>query len=90
MNFLKNDALVHYPVDDLCLNGHSSLYTLYSVINHNGVLDNGHYTTFARDISADSKLWFEFDDEIINQLTIDRLNYNPNAYLLFYISKQTS
>ncbi len=94
MKCSKNDVFVHYPVDNLCLHEHSSsqslFYTLYSVINHHGSLDDGHYTTFARDISLNSQLWFEFDDEIINHLSTDQLNQNSKAYLLFYISKQTS
>jgi ubiquitin C-terminal hydrolase len=94
MKCVKNDIFVHYPVDNLCLYEHSSsqpsFYTLYSVINHNGSLDDGHYTTFARDISLNSELWFEFDDETIDYLPTDQLNQNSKAYILFYILKQTS
>jgi ubiquitin carboxyl-terminal hydrolase 22/27/51 len=94
MNWIKNDTLVLYPEDNLDLYEHCSsqqlLYSLYSVINHNGSLNDGHYTTFSRDISLNQQSWFELDDEIIKYLHTDQLSFNSKAYLLFYIMKQTS
>jgi ubiquitin C-terminal hydrolase len=94
MNWIKNDTLVFYPEDNFNLYEHSSFqqssYTLYSVINHNGSLNDGHYTTFSRDISLNQQTWFECDDEIIKYLQTDKLNSNSKAYLLFYTIKQTS
>ncbi len=85
MQWVKNDTLIHYPKDDLVL--HSSTYTLYSVINHNGSLNDGHYTTCSRDISDNKEQWFECDDEIIKSLNSDQLDSNSKAYILFYIMK---
>ena len=88
------DSLVLYPEDNLslcqCCSSSSAqelLYTLYSVVNHNGSLDNGHYTTFCRDIAHDQHQWFECDDEAINYLHSDSLHSNSKAYLLFYAMK---
>jgi len=94
MNWIKNDTLVIYPEDNLNLHQYNSFqesfYTLYSVINHNGSLNDGHYTTFSRDISLNERVWFEYDDEIIKYLQPDQLYFNSKAYLLFYTIKQTS
>lgn len=94
MNWIKNDTLVLYPEDNLNLHQYcssqQSLYTLYSVINHNGSLNDGHYTTFSRDISLNQHVWFECDDEIIKYLSTDQLHLNSKAYLLFYTIKQIS
>ena len=85
MQWIKNDTLIHYPEDDLVLQ--SSSYTLYSVINHNGSLNDGHYTTYSRDISVDKEQWFECDDEIIKSQNSDQLYSNSKAYILFYVMK---
>ena len=87
MNWIKNDTLVQYPKDDLVL--HSSSYTLYSVINHDGSLNDGHYTTFCRDISINKEQWFECDDEIIKIRNPDQIDTNSKAYILFYIIKKS-
>jgi ubiquitin carboxyl-terminal hydrolase 22/27/51 len=92
MEWIKNDILIHYPKDDLHLHSsssHQSSYTLYSVINHNGSLNDGHYTTFSRVISTNKEQWFDCDDENIKYSTSDQLDCNPKAYLLFYMMKET-
>lgn len=88
MNWIKNDTLVLYPKDNFNLN-QSSSYTLYSVINHDGSINNGHYTIFSRNLSLNRQAWFECDDEIIKPITTDRLHLNSKAYLLFYTIEQT-
>jgi ubiquitin C-terminal hydrolase len=98
MKWIKNDTLVLYPEDNLdlhqCCSSSSSpqqpLYTLYSVVNHNGSINDGHYTTFCRDLSLNEFQWFECDDEIIKYLHSDKLYLNSNAYILFYTMKQTT
>ncbi|CAF1432985.1 unnamed protein product [Adineta steineri] len=91
MRWIKDESLVLYPEDDLDLHQYSSspsseqaLYTLYSIVNHNGSLNDGHYTTFSRDLSYDQPQWFEYDDEIVKYLDLDQLHLNSKAYLLFY------
>lgn len=90
----KNDTLVSYPVDNLDLDQYisapssqKSLYTLYSVINHDGSLTDGHYTVFCRDTMSTEQQWFECDDEQIKSLPLERLHSNSKAYLLFYTVK---
>ncbi|CAF1420306.1 unnamed protein product [Rotaria sp. Silwood1] len=94
MNWIKNNTLVLYPENNLDLNQYCSLsspsqssYTLYSIINHDGSLNDGHYTTFCRDIMDNQQQWFECDDEIIKYLHSDNLYFNSKAYLLFYTMK---
>ncbi|CAF3507276.1 unnamed protein product [Rotaria sordida] len=97
MNLIKNNTLVLYPEDNLdlhqCCSSSSvqqSFYTLYSVINHDGSLNGGHYTTFCRDIMVNQQQWFECDDETIKYLHSDKLYLNSKAYLLFYMMNQTN
>ncbi|CAF4224545.1 unnamed protein product [Rotaria socialis] len=94
-NWIKNDTLVLYPADNLSLqqscpssSSQQALYTLYSVISHQGSLNDGHYTTFCRD--NEQLQWFECDDEKIKYFNSDKLDSNSNAYLLFYIMKNAT
>ena len=82
MSWRKNRTLVDYPSDNLDLVRAS--YTLYAVINHNGSLNDGHYTAFCRDISSKSPRWFDCDDHVVTDLRDEDLHSNRNAYLLFY------
>ena len=89
-HWVRNNSHVHYPVDSFdlkqyCSSCSSSSYTLYSVINHNGTLNDGHYTTFCRNLSNDSSPWFECDDDKVEYSSTDNLKMNTNAYLLFFI-----
>ena len=86
-NWIKNNTLVLYPKDKLYLS-ETTIYTLYSVINHDGSLNDGHYTTFSRDISSNEHMWLEFDDDIVKYLPEDKLHWNSNAYLLFYTKSE--
>ena len=95
-NWIKNDTLVLYPEDNLNLqqscpsaSSQQALYTLYSVINHQGSLNDGHYTTFCRDNEKQLQ-WFECDDEKIKYFNSEKLDPNSNAYLLFYIMKNAT
>lgn len=92
MNLIKNNVNIIYPQDNLCLHqtcstlsSQSCVYRLYSVINHQGSLNDGHYTTYSRNIFDDEQKWFECDDEIIKPLNSDQIKSNSNAYLLFYM-----
>ena len=89
MNWIKNNTLVYYPENNLHLD-EKSFYTLYSVVNHDGSLNDGHYTTFSRDLTLNSNLWFECDDDTIKYLPTEKLHSNSKAYLLFYMIKSTS
>ncbi|KTW27954.1 uncharacterized protein T551_02921 [Pneumocystis jirovecii RU7] len=61
------------------------IYDLLSVICHQGQINTGHYTSFAR--SNDN--WFQFDDTTIF-ITNEKTVLSSNAYLLFYIRQNLS
>ncbi|CAF1042015.1 unnamed protein product [Adineta ricciae] len=90
--WVKNNSHVYYPLDSFDLKQYcssSSSYALYSAINHNGTLNDGHYTTFCRNLSNDSSAWFECDDDKVEYSSTDKLLMNTNAYLLFYILERS-
>ncbi|KAI5995829.1 hypothetical protein F5J12DRAFT_907170 [Pisolithus orientalis] len=57
-------------------------YDLFAVINHEGQMENGHYTNFARFQDE----WYRFDDE---KVTLSSLGtcLNSNAYMCFYVKR---
>lgn len=58
-----------------------STYDLTAVICHHGTVGGGHYTSFAKhEISGK---WFEFDDQIVNEVSPEIVQ-NCEAYVLFY------
>ncbi|KIM33627.1 hypothetical protein M408DRAFT_326298 [Serendipita vermifera MAFF 305830] len=57
-------------------------YELFAVVNHEGQLNSGHYTNFARSQSE----WYRFDDEKITHVTLkDCLGSVP--YMCFYVKR---
>lgn len=44
-----------------------SRYSLFAVVNHQGTLESGHYTTFIR---QHKDQWFKCDDAIITKASI--------------------
>ena len=52
-------------------------YELYSICNHTGSCNSGHYTSYCKN---DNK-WYEFNDNTV--IKIKELN-KTNAYCLFY------
>uniref|UniRef100_A0A0W0F2P4 Ubiquitin carboxyl-terminal hydrolase n=1 Tax=Moniliophthora roreri TaxID=221103 RepID=A0A0W0F2P4_MONRR len=57
-------------------------YDLFAVINHDGQMNNGHYTTFAR--SQDE--WYRFDDDKITHATLGEC-LKSSAYMCFYVKR---
>ncbi|PPQ95457.1 hypothetical protein CVT26_008476 [Gymnopilus dilepis] len=57
-------------------------YDLFAVINHEGGIDNGHYTNFAR--CKDE--WFRFDDDKVTPSTLGAC-LASNAYMCFYVKR---
>lgn len=55
-------------------------YSLYSVVNHRGTADSGHYTCFIR---QHKDHWFRCEDNLITKATLDDV-LNSEGYLLFY------
>jgi len=57
-------------------------YHLFAVICHEGQIDNGHYTNFAR-FQED---WYRFDDEKVIPTTLTQC-LKSSAYMCFYVKK---
>ena len=65
---------------------HSSIYDLYSVINHQGTLTSGHYVNISKN-SLDNS-WYQFDDDIIDKVGSDEV-ISESSYVLFYQRRNT-
>jgi ubiquitin carboxyl-terminal hydrolase 22/27/51 len=64
--------------------GHKYLYDLFAVIQHMGRMDNGHYVCYIRRGTK----WYLCDDTIVMEVPASRVAA-CEAYLLFYVLKQT-
>ncbi|KAG0241154.1 hypothetical protein BGW41_006260, partial [Actinomortierella wolfii] len=61
----------------------SYIYNLFAVINHQGKMDTGHYTAYAKHRGE----WFSLDDHKVTMAS-QREALSSKAYMLFYV-KQT-
>lgn len=60
-------------------------YDLFAVINHEGQIDNGHYTNFAR-LQDD---WYRFDDDKVTPSTLPAVLSAPiPIYMAFYVKRR--
>ncbi|KAI9223572.1 hypothetical protein BC828DRAFT_333791, partial [Blastocladiella britannica] len=79
----KNDQLVEFPVRSLALQaaGHSTAakYDLFAAGNHDGSLDEGHYTATVRHGSD----WHNCDDSHVSDCSESEI-VTDAAYTLFY------
>ncbi|EJU04777.1 cysteine proteinase [Dacryopinax primogenitus] len=57
-------------------------YDLFAVVNHEGKIDTGHYTNFAR---VDGE-WYRYDDDKVVRTTL-RACLDSRAYMCFYIKR---
>ena len=89
---VKNECLVKIPemldikefIDFDFGYGNNSVYELYSIINHVGKIDFGHYYSYIK--LYDDNLWYEFDDSNVNLIGKELTDFDK-AYILFYINK---
>ncbi|KAM6352128.1 ubiquitin carboxyl-terminal hydrolase 8 isoform 2-T2 [Alca torda] len=58
-------------------------YNLFSVSNHYGGLDGGHYTAYCK--NASKQRWFKFDDHEVSEISSSSVKSSA-AYILFYTS----
>ncbi|XP_046533784.1 ubiquitin carboxyl-terminal hydrolase 22 isoform X2 [Equus quagga] len=65
------------PMDSL---NNDNKYSLFAVVNHQGTLESGHYTSFIR---QHKDQWFKCDDAIITKASIEDV-LDSEGYLLFY------
>lgn len=86
----KNECPVIFPgvlnlydyIDHDIGNDKESYYQLFSVINHQGCINGGHYYTYIKPLKSEN--WYEFNDSSVRQIQIDK-NIYQFAYALFYI-----
>src|SRR3984885_9512228 len=91
----QNNALITYPLENLDISPflskikHSNInfskYNLQSVICHTGEMTSGHYYTYAK--NEDTNIWYEFNDQIIREIPMDRIQTNF-AYILTYVKNE--
>jgi ubiquitin C-terminal hydrolase len=86
IQILKNNTLIKYPVNSLNLIEYSTgtkepkpLYDLYSVSQHSGSVEGGHYATACRNLGK----WYEFDDVSIFP-SEEEIIVSPEGYILFF------
>ena len=84
----KRQDLVNFPLDNLDLSKYVSgynakqyKYNLYSICNHSGGTNGGHYTSFVKTINNE---WVHFNDTNIERnINVNKI-ITPKAYCLFY------
>ena len=92
----RNDQPVNIPADGLKLNDQiTSTYRLFGVVDQEGTLNNGHYTSRVQD----GERWLYFNDQKVlpTQLeqytnakgeSVEGFAASSSAYLLFYIRNE--
>ena len=89
----KNECIVTFPdllnlydfIDHDMGNDKESYYQLFSIINHIGSINGGHYFTYVKPLG--SKNWYEFNDSHVRHIKVNN-NIFPYAYALFYIKNK--
>ena len=81
-NNFKLKQLITFPLNNFELG--DKIYDLYGVVHHYGEINSGHYFST---IKINNK-WVMCDDKNVYETTEDKV-MNQNAYILFYISKES-
>ncbi|KAM9637792.1 ubiquitin carboxyl-terminal hydrolase 8 isoform 1-T1 [Morphnus guianensis] len=86
----KLQTSVDFPLETLDLSqyvigpkNNLKRYNLFSVSNHYGGLDGGHYTAYCK--NASKQRWFKFDDHEVSEISASAVKSSA-AYILFYTS----
>ncbi|KAM6058276.1 ubiquitin carboxyl-terminal hydrolase 8 isoform 1-T1 [Chlamydotis macqueenii] len=86
----KLQTAVDFPLETLDLSqyvigpkNNLKRYNLFSVSNHYGGLDGGHYTAYCK--NASKQRWFKFDDHEVSEISASSVKSSA-AYILFYTS----
>ena len=84
----KRQDLVQFPLKDLDLskyvsgyNANQYKYDLYSICNHSGGTNGGHYTAFVKNMNDE---WIHFNDTHVERDIQPNKIITPKAYCLFY------
>ena len=91
VNKTKNECIVNFPqklnlfnyIDHEIGLGKEAEYKLFSVVNHQGNVDYGHYFSYIQPLNSQN--WFLFNDSQVKHVK-EGLKSFPNAYALFYIN----
>lgn len=62
-------------------------YELEAVVCHNGNLQSGHYTAYAKHQLVDEHAWIYFSDQYWKKVDSKDVFSNPSAFMLFYRRK---
>ena len=88
----KNDALVHFPLENLDMSSYivgydkfSYNYDLCGICNHSGGIFGGHYTAYVK--NANGK-WYHFNDSNVEEVNDITKLISPKSYCLFYSKKK--
>ena len=91
----KNDCQIIFPINDTLKLydfidhdigfDQESHYKLFSIVNHIGSMNGGHYFTYIRPL--ESQKWYEFNDSSVRQIQLHTSVYQT-AYALFYIKNK--
>ncbi|KAH9268285.1 hypothetical protein BASA83_009446 [Batrachochytrium salamandrivorans] len=86
----KLESVVDFPLDQfqigkfsVCKNEEFKSYELFSVSNHIGGTERGHYTAFCKRMGK----WYQFDDEVVEAVEDHRVS-SKWGYVLFFRLKQ--
>lgn len=87
----KDQSLINFPIDNLLLNEVSTnkniTYELYSIVNHIGSVDGGHYTNYSK--NQMNNKWYEFNDSSVYYIKYpDKAIISQNAFIIFYQKKR--
>lgn len=89
IQIVKNTELVEFPINTMNFEKYiigpkipKPIYELYSVIQHSGSLEGGHYISACKN----SKKWYIFDDASVFECD-DDLVCSQEGYILFYKKK---
>ena len=80
-NYTYQSTVYHEPNER-----HSSVYDLYSVINHQGTLTSGHYINISKNNLNNQ--WYRYDDDLIDKVSSSEV-ISESSYVLFYQRRNT-
>ncbi|TKR86382.1 hypothetical protein L596_010985 [Steinernema carpocapsae] len=77
---LNVKPFLHEKADDL-----KCFYSLYSVTNHVGSLNSGHYYAYVK--NPKTRQWLEINDDIVRPLSPDTSLQSKDAFVLYYTNE---